>query len=526
MWSKKSVLFVCLAVSMTMVASRAPIRRHRDYSRHDTSIRDRCKLCNIHTLDAVPVCGTDGNTYLSACFLRITACMEADPMLQLRHRGKCRPGYRWYHEEDDDDEDEDDEDSSELANERTSSDSSQFGHSASHYGDRSETRDEADDGMQSLFTTVAPFDKDMNDPGNICPHYCPISGMEEVCGTDGITYVSACFLELAACQPDGNSNLRTAYKGHCKSRVPPTTLSEGITSESGLGDAIVAELSDTDCCPLQLYAPVCALVGTQEITFRSKCEIECLYMQRSLGILIIKQGNCDDRFALQGLQSYPLTCGNVIDYDVNDVTSYAPYLSQLMQLYDDYMPIRQKGVYKNCAEGSTQQKQFGRLCKFKQRQFGSWCSPANSFGYASGQPCIMLQLTKVSKWIPMNYNKKPPKKIARHHRTNYITVTCNEIVDRKRRLNSTKIYPKNGFGFHHFPYMETERWPYQRQYLSPAVLVRIVPRKLNFNFRIKCRAWAKNIDHATGMYAEKYQAQAIIEFSIKNDILQYKMSRL
>ncbi|XP_033114003.1 uncharacterized protein LOC117114442 isoform X2 [Anneissia japonica] len=526
MWFRKTLLFLTLTAYSLLIQGDTRVRhtrkRHREYNK-DSFIRSQCQFCNLQSLEETPVCGTNGNTYYSACLLKVTACMEADPTLQIRHRGRCRSRLRNYElgllEEG----------SSELINEHAS-DSRQFERKTSKYGNRSDIADEREVledeeflAITSPATTSSPFDKDMNDPGNMCPNYCSLADLDEVCGSDGLTYVSACFLELAACQP-GQSDLRLAYRGHCKRNVLPTSQSEGVTQVPALGDAIVAEHSQ-ECCPLDLYDPVCARLDTQEITFRSMCEIECMYMRQSLNIEIIKQGNCDDRFALQGLQSYPLTCGNTIDYDINDVTSYAMYISQLMQMYDEYTPTKQKRLYKNCAEGSTARKQFGRLCKFKQRQFGSWCTPANMFGFASGQPCIMLQLTKVSNWVPINY-KNTPKKLSAVHRPNYISVTCNEIIDRKKRVNTTKIFPKNGFGFHHFPYRGMERWPYQRQYLSPAVLVRIIPRKLNANFRIKCRAWAKNIDYKTGIYADFYQAQAIIAFSITDNNLQYRMSRL
>ena len=58
------------------------------------------------------------------------------------------------------------------------------------------------------------MDQNLNSHCVECDRKCPLTGNSDICGTDGLTYKSACHLREAACAK--GKAIPIAYKGSCK----------------------------------------------------------------------------------------------------------------------------------------------------------------------------------------------------------------------------------------------------------------------------------------------------------------------
>ena len=154
---------------------------------------------------------------------------------------------------------------------------------------------------------------------------------------------------------------------------------------------------------------------------------------------------------------------------------------------------------------------------------GTACDPANSFGYATSGPCVLVKLNRIYGWSPQPYDQMTPADVAAlpFNTTKYnvstsvleknIVVICEgEYGADRDALASANItyYSVNSRQLNVFSLglMPVYYYPYlnQPQYKSPVVFVKFkqLPRFLKIN--IACRAYARNIDsddraHMRGM---------------------------
>lgn len=144
------------------------------------------------------------------------------------------------------------------------------------------------------------------------------------------------------------------------------------------------------------------------------------------------------------------------------------------------------------------------VCKFMDTWLKGNCTKGNSWGYASGSPCIFLKLNKMIGWVPDLYETidELPDDMSADLK-NYITeqtklngnvmpkmiwVSCEgENPSDEEYIGIRKYSPWQGFPSYYFPFSNVPG------YLSPIVAVEFESTKPNVLINIECRAWARNI---------------------------------
>jgi len=121
-----------------------------------------------------------------------------------------------------------------------------------------------------------------------------------------------------------------------------------------------------------------------------------------------------------------------------------------------------------------------------------------SFGYSTGQPCVLLKLNKIYGLKHDYYNKSvegmPPElktRIDEATDKKQVWVACiGENPADQESMGGITYFPKDG-GFSHTNYPYTN----QKDYFSPLVAVKFKNPPVGQFLHIECRAWAENINY-------------------------------
>ncbi|KAL9927317.1 nervana 1 isoform 2-T2 [Glossina fuscipes fuscipes] len=187
--------------------------------------------------------------------------------------------------------------------------------------------------------------------------------------------------------------------------------------------------------------------------------------------------------------------GSVIQFD----TKKPEEAQYWIQLLDDFLKQYQgegKGG-KHCEFNQTHKPED--VCVVDVEKFET-CSPANSYGYKNGRPCVFLKLNKIFDWNPQYYDnpKEFPDDMPVELRTyinslpatelQQVWVSCNGTNAQDREsLGDIKYFPGQGFPAFYYPYIN------QPGYLSPLIAVQFEKLPVSHMVNVECRAWAKNI---------------------------------
>lgn len=132
----------------------------------------------------------------------------------------------------------------------------------------------------------------------------------------------------------------------------------------------------------------------------------------------------------------------------------------------------------------------GKVCQFRSDWLGP-CNYIDGYGYEDGEPCIILRLNKVFRWMPENYElDNVPDEIRGVWKPNIVTVTCqgaDPVSD--ALIGHIDYYPMQGWSFDYYPYLN------QKGYVSPLVAVQFLEITSGVLIFVECKAWAKNIVH-------------------------------
>eukprot|EP00057_Strongylocentrotus_purpuratus_P023451 XP_011677925.1 PREDICTED: agrin [Strongylocentrotus purpuratus] len=121
-------------------------------------------------------------------------------------------------------------------------------------------------------------------PQCICDRQCP-DMMAPVCGSDGTTYLSECFLDKASCEQ--KKRVYVASQGSCDEQDP----CEGVQCSFGSECMIEGDRATCECpnaCPL-IYSPIC---GSDGVSYGNTCEMEAASCRQQKEITLVNEGMC------------------------------------------------------------------------------------------------------------------------------------------------------------------------------------------------------------------------------------------
>jgi len=175
----------------------------------------------------------------------------------------------------------------------------------------------------------------------------------------------------------------------------------------------------------------------------------------------------------------------------------------------------------------TDKPDANKACQFRIPALTN-CTVANSYGFASGQPCIFLKMNKIYGWEPKPYTYHEVEtntttegvaiNMPEHLRRkvldiglvdgeinlarqqiveNNVWVSCTSdngtifeydaFSAKKDEPGSAGRYPIMGMPSFYYPYMQ------QKQYLSPFVVVQLFDLPKDHIVKVTCQLWAKGI---------------------------------
>uniref|UniRef100_A0A8C0IXI5 Sodium/potassium-transporting ATPase subunit beta n=1 Tax=Chelonoidis abingdonii TaxID=106734 RepID=A0A8C0IXI5_CHEAB len=173
-------------------------------------------------------------------------------------------------------------------------------------------------------------------------------------------------------------------------------------------------------------------------------------------------------FYLPGVMIRPYLHGFTIAFNVSEPSTWTPYVNSMhhfLQAYDDNVQ-EEKNI--ECPAGQYfvqdgTESEEKKACQFKRSQLQN-CSGIEdpTFGYSTGQPCILLKMNRVPK-----------------------NVNCAIQKGNESALKSVDFYPGNGtFDLMYYPYYGKLT---HVNYTSPLVALHFTDVKKNDFVPIQCR---------------------------------------
>ncbi|XP_078476074.1 sodium/potassium-transporting ATPase subunit beta-1-like [Lampetra fluviatilis] len=211
-----------------------------------------------------------------------------------------------------------------------------------------------------------------------------------------------------------------------------------------------------------------------------------------------------DRVSPPGLSMRPRAQKMEIAFSADSSDSFTAHVDSLSNLLDSYADEKQQKL-KDCGEfplGPRDQGPVGAgrgprsSCRFRREWLGP-CSGLEepSFGFASGEPCIIIKMNRVIGFVPeVAPNASLPNEVLRHYNPNIIPVTC--AVKREEDRDMVGGFSYHGMGGHagfplqYFPYYGLRL---QEDYTAPLLAVRVLNATRGAELRLECRVHAANV---------------------------------
>ncbi|XP_045598995.1 sodium/potassium-transporting ATPase subunit beta [Procambarus clarkii] len=190
--------------------------------------------------------------------------------------------------------------------------------------------------------------------------------------------------------------------------------------------------------------------------------------------------------------------------DDEGIKHWVDSLNNFIKAYEATSEVVSGQHITDCSEDKPPKE--GEVCRFLDTWLTDKCQKAESWGYKTESPCVLIKFNKMIGWVPEVYERleelpeEMPQTLKDHieKRTQenkgkvpkMIWVSCEgENPADQEYLGPIRYSPWQGFPAYYFPYMHTPG------YLSPLIAVQFDSPASNLLISIECRAWAKNIQH-------------------------------
>ncbi|XP_063043427.1 sodium/potassium-transporting ATPase subunit beta-2a [Engraulis encrasicolus] len=217
-----------------------------------------------------------------------------------------------------------------------------------------------------------------------------------------------------------------------------------------------------------------------------------------------------DRLAVPGMMIRPKTNMLEITYKIEDTESWdayvqkldsflAPYNNSVQALNNDVCNPDVFNIQEDSGEVRNNPK---RSCQFNRTMLGECAGlpdengVRDSYGYATGQPCVFIKLNRVIGMLP-GKGQSP-------------YVTCGAKRDDSAELGEMAYYPNNGtFNLMYYPYYGKRA---QVNYSQPLVAVKFLNVTFNQDLNIECRI---NSDTITNVNQERDKFAGRVSFKLR-----------
>ena len=173
--------------------------------------------------------------------------------------------------------------------------------------------------------------------------------------------------------------------------------------------------------------------------------------------------------------------------------SHVDALEAVLSDYSNEMQQTELGDMMDYAtvRGYRPRDQWETSCRFDLVDLGADCVKQQSFGYEDGQPCVLFNLERIFRWLPVPYDNGSVPVTIRDMWSQYsVTLKCEGADPPSRdNIGDVSYFPSNGFAFKYFPNLGQSSWK------SPLVFVRFENPMPAILIRVECKVYAENIIH-------------------------------
>jgi sodium/potassium-transporting ATPase subunit beta len=213
----------------------------------------------------------------------------------------------------------------------------------------------------------------------------------------------------------------------------------------------------------------------------------------------------------------------------NETFGYQKYVDALDKFFEPYsdnntyfQTNKTAGNLTVC--NATLHADYTRSCIFDLTSLGdcapTWVKPGSTYGYANGEPCVLIKLNKVYGWLPaindsatvekwsdLSALGKSSKEIEQWGP--FVNCSGEHAADKDvmtHRMPNITYFPSQHFSPLFYPYLN------QKFYLAPVVMVQLKGIPKNSVLQVECRLWGTGID-----YYDKLERMASVHFEVLVD---------
>ncbi|XP_076331816.1 sodium/potassium-transporting ATPase subunit beta-like [Tachypleus tridentatus] len=135
----------------------------------------------------------------------------------------------------------------------------------------------------------------------------------------------------------------------------------------------------------------------------------------------------------------------------------------------------------------------GKSCRYPINLIPVNCTSAQSYGYETGHPCILIKLNKIYDWVPKPFDNDSlpedmPEDLKQNYDPRFVYISCaGENPADRENLGPISYYPTQGIPNYYFPFTNLP------SYQSPFVFIHLEMPVKGVLINVECKGWAANM---------------------------------